>query len=213
MQKYQYSERLSGRFVSEFGMVAYPHVETLKSAITRQDELFPGSMSMDFHNKAIGHERRLMSYVAENFRVRYDLTTFIHLSQIVQAESMAYAYKTWRKQWGSRQERQCGGVLVWQLNDCWPTISWAIVDHYRVKKPAYYAIKKALQPLAINVSRTCHDWSQTHVNDMLDLGQVDPTLDAKEGTDCEVWIASDCQVSFWLKCGCALSKTDLYHDL
>lgn len=82
---------------------------------------------MDFHNKAIGQERRLVSYVAENFGVKYDLASFTHLSQMVQAESMEYAYKTWRREWGRAGVRKCGGVLVWQLNDCWPTTSWAVV--------------------------------------------------------------------------------------
>lgn len=25
---------------------------------------------------------------------------------------------------------QNGGVIVWQLNDCWPVISWAIADYF-----------------------------------------------------------------------------------
>jgi beta-mannosidase len=195
MEKYQYSDKLYGRFVSEFGMIAYPHLETIRSAVTRPDHQYPGSVTMDFHNKAIGHERRLMSYIAENFQVKYDLPSFVHLSQIVQAEAMAYAYKVWRSLWGSASQRQCGGVLVWQLNDCWPAISWAVVDFYRVKKPAYYSIKRALEPCAIGVSRTCHDWSQTRMNDMLDIGHVDPTLDGSKSTECEVWIVNGRQVS------------------
>ncbi|KAM0815349.1 putative Mannosidase Ig/CBM-like domain-containing protein [Seiridium cardinale] len=193
MEKYQYSDKLCGRFVSEFGMIAYPHLETIKSAITQPAEQYPGSVTMDFHNKAIGHERRLMSYVAENFQVKYDLASFIHLSQIVQAEAMSYAYKSWRKFWGTKEQRQCGGVLVWQLNDCWPTTSWAVVDHYRVKKPAFYSIKRALEPCTIATSRTCRNWSQKRMNDMLDLGQVDPTLEAREGTEFEVWVVNSLQ--------------------
>jgi hypothetical protein len=25
---------------------------------------------------------------------------------------------------------QTSGVIVWQLNDCWPVTSWAIVDYF-----------------------------------------------------------------------------------
>ena len=25
---------------------------------------------------------------------------------------------------------QTGGVIVWQLNDCWPVTSWSIVDYF-----------------------------------------------------------------------------------
>jgi beta-mannosidase len=45
--------------------------------------------------------------------------------------------------------------------------------------------------VAISVTRTCRDWSQTYMNPMLDVGHVDPTLDAKEGTKYVVWVVSD----------------------
>lgn len=191
MVKYQFAGQLSGRFISEFGMEAYPHVETIETTITNPKQRYPGSMTMDFHNKAIGHERRLISYIAENFQVKYDLHSFTHLSQMVQAEAMHFAYKTWRREWGAPGSRKCGGVLVWQFNDCYPTMSWAVVDYYLVKKPAFYSIARALEPMAIGVSRTVRDWSKKYMNPMLDLGHVDPTLDAREDTKFDVWIASN----------------------
>ncbi|KAI1878887.1 hypothetical protein JX265_003064 [Neoarthrinium moseri] len=197
MEKYQYADSLGGRFVSEFGMEAYPHLETILSAVTKPEQQYPGSMTMDFHNKAIGHERRLVSYVAENFQLKTDLPSFTHLTQMVQAEAMSYAYKHWRRAWGTHTgtqgqpiERKCGGILVWQFNDCWPTMSWAIVDYYGIRKPAYYSISRALKPITIAVSRTVRDWSKKKMNEMLELGQVDPTTEAREGTVYNVWIAN-----------------------
>lgn len=73
---------------------------------------------------------------------------------------MTYAYRSWRRQWGD--ERRCGGALLWQLNDCWPGISWAIVDYFQRPKPAYYAVSRILKPLAIGVQREHHDWSVAH---------------------------------------------------
>jgi hypothetical protein len=64
-------------------------------------------MAMDFRNKVIEHERRLVSYVAENFRLRYDLEDFTHLTQVMQADAISTAYKCWRREWGSR------GQTVW----------------------------------------------------------------------------------------------------
>lgn len=77
---------------------------------------------------------------------------------------MSYAYRSWRRQWGSPSARQCGGALMWQLNDCWPAISWAVVDHFLVRKPAFYAIKRALAPLSIAVMRTQPDWTDGHTS-------------------------------------------------
>jgi beta-mannosidase len=157
---------------------AYPHLETVRSMITVEKQRYPGSMMMDFRNKAIDHERRLATYVNENFTVKYDLASYTHLTQIVQAEAMHFAYRAWRREWG---QRKCGGVLVWQLNDCWPTMSWAVVDYFLVKKPAYYAIKNALKPLAVGISREYHDWTSGH---------VDPTMSFKD-TQFDLWVVSD----------------------
>lgn len=193
MNKYQEADQLGGRFVSEFGLAAYPHLETISRMITDPAQRRPGSMAMDFHNKAIGHERRLITYIAENLQVKYDIGAYTHLSQMVQAECMRAAYKAWRRDWGKPGERGCGGVLVWQLNDCWPTMSWAVVDYYLVKKPAYYAIKRAMKQIDVGVKRTYHDWTQTgnwvDEHSGLKTGQVDQTLAARK-IAFDVWIAS-----------------------
>ncbi|KAK0709213.1 glycoside hydrolase family 2 protein [Lasiosphaeria miniovina] len=194
MRPYQALPDMGGRFVSEFGMEAYPHVDTIERFVTDAAERHPGSATLDFHNKAVGHERRLLAYLTENFRaVRGgdDLASFVHLTQTMQADAMAWAYKSWRRHWGSAGARRCGGVLVWQLNDCWPTVSWAIVDYFLVKKPAYYAVKRALAPLGVAVSRKFYDCT-TRPADALwrrDTGHVNPT---KALTDIEfdVWVAS-----------------------
>ncbi|USP79454.1 carbohydrate-binding module family 35 protein [Curvularia clavata] len=175
MEPYQKLPELGGRFVSEFGMEAYPHVSTIERCITRKEDRYPGSMAMDFRNKAIGHERRLISYVTENFRIRCDLEGFTHLTQVMQADAMSWAYRSWRRDWGSPDSRKCGGVLVWQLNDCWPTMSWAVADYYRVPKLAYYAIKRAMQRVTINVQRKNKSWTMRPADEFWqrDTGHID----------------------------------------
>lgn len=91
---------------------------------------------------------------------------------------MHYAYRCWRRQWGTPNARECGGALVWQLNDCWPVVSWALVDYFLVKKPAFYAVKRDLSPLTISVIRTHDNWINAH----------DPMSTC---CDYDMWIASD----------------------
>lgn len=141
-------------------MEAFPHIDTIRHYCTDASQLYPQSHILDFHNKADGHERRIATYLVENFRTVTDLEGFIHLTQLSQAEALMFGYRGWRKQWG--QSRFCGGALVWQLNDCWPVTSWSIVDYFQRKKPAYYAMRRVLAPVAIAVKREHHDWSVVH---------------------------------------------------
>lgn len=89
-----------------------------------------------------------------------------------------FGYRGWRQQWGDA--RRCGGALLWQINDCWPTISWAIVDYYLRPKPAYYTVKRVMSSLAIGVRREHHDWSAVHAQ-------------PKDQSRYELWAVSDKQ--------------------
>jgi beta-mannosidase len=192
MVPYQCLPDMGGRFVSEFGIEAYPHVSTLERCITRGEERQPGSMTMDFRNKAAEHERRLMSYVVGNFRIRYDLEGFTHLTQVMQADAMSWAYKGWRRQWGTSNSRKCGGVLVWQLNDCWPTMSWAVVDYHLVPKPAYYSIKRAMRSVTIGVQRKFKPWTVRPADELWqrDTGHIN-MRDLWHNPSFDVWVVNN----------------------
>lgn len=196
MEPYHRLPTMGGRFVSEFGMEAYPHVSTLNKSITNPEDRYPGSMAMDFRNKAIGHERRLVSYIAENFRIRYDLESFTHLSQVMQADALTWAYSSWRRDWKQPGNRKCGGVLVWQLNDCWPTMSWAVVDYCGVPKPAYYAIKRCMEPIVVGVQRKVHDWTVRLADELWqrDTSHIDMRK-VWQDVQFDVWVASSLRES------------------
>ncbi|ETI25187.1 hypothetical protein G647_04560 [Cladophialophora carrionii CBS 160.54] len=159
-EKYQVYEQIGGRFNSEFGLEAFPALQTIKDFVSDPADLHPRSAVMDFHNKAEGHERRIGLYQAENFRPVSNLESFVYLTQVSQSEAMYFAYKPWRRQYG--ESRHCGGALVWQINDCWPCTSWALVDYHLRKKPAFYTIARCLAPVAVGVQREYRDWSVMH---------------------------------------------------
>ena len=70
-----------------------------------------------------------------------DLERFVHASQIIQAEAVKYFIEL------HRQKKKRSGIIWWNLKDCWPQTSDAVVDYYGVKKLAYYYIKVCQQPL------------------------------------------------------------------
>lgn len=154
-EKIQNWPLLAGKFVSEFGMESLPSLEISKEFITDSSELYPQSELVEFHNKAGGFERKLAFYVMENFRIRNmdDMAHWTYLTQLLQAECLSAAFKSFRRLWNKPDKRYVGGALVWQLNDCWPAASWAIADYKKRRKLGYYAIKRELQPITIAMQR------------------------------------------------------------
>jgi len=54
---------------------------------------------------------------------------------------------------GGKGENTPQVPLVWQMNDCWPTTSWAIVDYFLRPKPAYFAVARELRPFTVGMTR------------------------------------------------------------
>ncbi|MDX2162097.1 MAG: glycoside hydrolase family 2 protein [bacterium] len=147
---YQRYGAYEGRFVSEFGMQGYPS----RAALEQFDTAYPpGDEAIRHHNKATIGEPRVRHYVDANLPVT-DATPFDHYAyatRLVQSEAMNAAYRAYRGRWGEPDARAVGGALVWQLNDLWAVTSWALVDHLLHPKPAYYAVKRALAPMSVEV--------------------------------------------------------------
>ena len=159
-EKYQNFDKLVGRFVSEFGMEAFPNVKTIDAFLPlgKDDpDRYPQSSTVDFHNKADGHERRIALYLVENMRYGPDpLEQFVYSTQLMQAECLASAYRLWKRQWKGPGREYCGGALVWQINDCWPVTSWSIADYYLRPKMAYFTVKREMAPVSIGITRREH---------------------------------------------------------
>jgi beta-mannosidase len=141
-------------------MEAFPSVKTIDAYLPlgRDDpDRYPQSSTVDFHNKADGHERRIALYLVENMRYGPDpLEQFVYSTQLMQAECLASAYRLWKRQWKGPGREYCGGALVWQINDCWPVTSWSIVDYFLRPKMAYFTVKREMAPVSVGITRKEH---------------------------------------------------------
>ncbi|KAK4153335.1 glycoside hydrolase superfamily [Chaetomidium leptoderma] len=198
-EKYQDFDKLVGRFVSEFGMEAFPSIKTIDAFLPlgkADPDRYAQSSTIDFHNKAEGHERRIALYLVENLRYAPDpLEHFIYATQLMQAECLASAYRLWKREWRGPGREYCGGALVWQTNDCWPVTSWSIADYYLRPKLAYFAVKREMAPVSVGIARRTH----RHPRDKYSRVDVDVT------TRVEVWgsnltlggVTVDCVLKAW----------------
>ncbi len=135
----RYAEDM-GRFCSEFGMHAAPVLDTLRRVIPA-DQLYHHSPAMDWHNKDNPKDKgdNLMLTVTG---LPQDLAEYVDFSMIAQAEGLKFGIEHYR-----RRKPHCSGTLVWQLNDCWPVLSWSVLDYYGVGKAGYYYLRRVYSPV------------------------------------------------------------------
>ncbi|MBN2501510.1 MAG: glycoside hydrolase family 2 protein [Anaerolineales bacterium] len=135
----RYAEDM-GRFISEFGMHASPVAETLWRVIP-EDQRYHHSSSMDHHNKDNPKNKgdNLMLPVTG---LPENIEEYIDFSMIAQAEGLKFGLEHFR-----RRKPHCSGTLFWQFDDCWPVLSWAVVDYYGFGKAGYYYAKRAYEPV------------------------------------------------------------------
>lgn len=108
-------DKLGGRFISEFGMEGFPSIRTVDYWLDgNTSQRYPQSKWVCQHNKADGFERRLALYLVENYRFSNDLEGYAYATQAMQAETLASAYRLWRREWRGKGKEYTSGALVWQ---------------------------------------------------------------------------------------------------
>ncbi|WP_210413896.1 glycosyl hydrolase 2 galactose-binding domain-containing protein [Protaetiibacter larvae] len=131
-------------FVSEMGWCAPPAFSTLRRAVT-SGELLPGNPEVEHHFRAIGGAHKLARGLQPHLPVPLASADWIFATQLVQARAM-----TAGTEWLRSRERGAG-VVVWQLNDCWPVLSWAAVDVDGIEKPLWFALQRSFAPRLLTV--------------------------------------------------------------
>src|SRR5207253_3871636 len=63
-----------------------------------------------------------------------------------------------------RRKPHCAGTLVWQLNDCWPVLSWALIDYHGFGKAAYHFVRRAYAPVLASFRVAAEDRKSTRLN-------------------------------------------------
>jgi beta-mannosidase len=180
----RYAEDMS-RFVSEFGIQSAPALATLARWM-RPETMELGSAS--FLNRVKDQPKdKVNAMLLPVTGLPETLQQYVDFTQVVQAEGLKFGIEHYR-----RRKPHCSGTLLWQYNDCWPGISWSIIDHDGVAKPSWYAVRRAYAPVMASFKAL------------------------KDGT-VELWVANDslAPVDFTAKIalvtfvGSTLSMTDL----
>lgn len=124
------------RFVAEFGWQAPPAYATLRRALPGQ-VLTPDAPGVVARQKADDGQGKLARGLAPHFDQPADFDEWHYLTQVNQARAVATGIEHWRSHWP-----HCAGAIVWQLNDCWPVISWSAIDADGRAKPLFHELRR-----------------------------------------------------------------------
>ena len=150
------------QLVTEYGAQALPKRETLESFI-EADGLFPPNKAQ-YARRCCQIERQI-----ERVPLTDTLDQYISATQAYQANFVRTHTEFYRR----HKFRPCNGVHLFCFNDCWPAITWAVVEYDRTPKQAYYALQQSMAPLQV----------------LLDRGKVDPIVGQMDV--CSIYVVND----------------------
>lgn len=161
----RYAEDM-GRFISEFGIQAAPAMATLRRWMKADDLTLE---SEGFLERIKDHPKdKVNGMLVSVTGLPAMLEQYIDFTMLTQAEGLKFGIEHFR-----RRKPHCSGTLIWQYNDCWPCISWSLVDYDGVGKAGYYATARAYAPVLASFKP---------VGEAFELWLTNDTLAAVSGT-------------------------------
>ncbi len=123
---------------SEIGSPNVPELEILRHTIS-EEGLWPQSREWPLHD--FHDENPFAAQIAKNYGGAKTLEEWTSLAQFVD-------YNSYRGMFESQSNHRYG-LLIWMSHPAWPSILWQTYDYFFDTDAAYYAAKKAAEPLHI----------------------------------------------------------------
>lgn len=134
----------TARFSSEFGFAAAPSPKALARMAPNAADV----LSLDvrdriarFHDKTLKGYETFIGFVELHYPKAEDLGQWSYYSQLNQRDALRHGIEHYRR------SEFCRGSLIWQLNDCWPVQSWAVLDSTFSYKAAAFELRRLYAPL------------------------------------------------------------------
>ncbi len=157
-----------GRFMSEYGFQGIPAMSTIRQFTLPADRIIQPYDSNKFSEVMIKHEKhptgfeKIDAYLERDYRSPKDFESYVYVSQLLQRDGMSTAIEAHR-----RAKPYCQGTLYWQLNDCWPVVSWSSRDYFGTWKALQYSADDLYRPFLISVVKENGNFQVYVVSDSL----------------------------------------------
>lgn len=162
-----YNEKV-GRFMSEYGFQGMPTLATTKTMFSGVPDLSLQNSVIKAHEKHARGWEIINEYMKRDYHVPADFVKYNYISQLLQARGMQIAIEAHR-----RAKPYNMGTLYWQLNDCWPVVSWSSIDYLGNWKAFHYQAKRSFEPLLISVAETEKAYDIYFINDLMNAVSAD----------------------------------------
>ncbi len=140
------------RFVSEYGVIG-----PCSLASTRQflapDECHVNSKAWQEHTNTF-EKATIPAAIRRHYAEPdgLDVERYIRYGQMFQAVLYGRSIEALRFRKLDPVD-DCAGALIWMFNDCWGEHGWTPIDYYLRRKPSYYWIRNACEPVKAIVRR------------------------------------------------------------
>ncbi|MDR3710622.1 MAG: hypothetical protein P4L33_20165 [Capsulimonadaceae bacterium] len=135
----------NSRFCSEFGFASSCGLAAWDDVLAPEDRT-PYGAAVRWHDKTRKGYDVYLGMVKLHYPDPQSLEELVYFTQINQAEALKFGIEHYR-----RSKGRCWGTIVWQINDCWPVQSWAMIDSTPEPKASYFAAKSFYAPLLLSL--------------------------------------------------------------
>ncbi|MCA0446292.1 MAG: beta-galactosidase [Bacteroidetes bacterium] len=131
-----------GPMVTEFGAQALPEPDSLSKFIPANKLWPPDWATWEYHDFQYDQ-----TFNIAGIEKGKSINQFAANSQKYQSKVLETATEWYRR----KRFNSITGVFQFMFQDCWPSITWSIVDYYGKRKSGFYSLKKAFEPVHCSV--------------------------------------------------------------
>ncbi|AZA80008.1 glycoside hydrolase family 2 protein [Chryseobacterium sp. G0186] len=176
-----YNEKV-GRFMSEYGFQGMPSLGTTKSMFSGVPDLNLENPTIQAHEKHAKGWNIINEYMKRDYKIPTDFVQYNYVSQLLQARGMQIAMEAHR-----RAKPYNMGTLYWQLNDCWPVVSWSSIDYSGNWKAFHYQAKRSFEPVLLSVAETNKSYNIYLVSDELKEMRLNTQIELIDFEGKQLW--------------------------
>lgn len=145
------------RYLSEFGFQSFPCKKTIEMFTDDPADFNIFGYVMEKHQRNYGANGKIMNYMQQMYRYPSRFETLLYASQLLQADAIRYGVEHFRRHRG-----RCMGSVYWQLNDCWPVISWSSIDYGGRWKALHCYARRFFAPVLLSCEE--ESWMTAEAN-------------------------------------------------